>query len=235
MMIKIIVLLNNQILISQIDEVTSELGEPDCKLVEPFLINKSDSTLSPWLIDFTTQKYPNIELKHGNVLDSMAFEHSTFTHILCTYFTIYYIENKSLFFQNCYHWLKPNSYLVLHLADLSNFNQIIPMGIPNSLNNTPQYNKHRVVNTLTVFTDFKYKAYYTIPIEKDNNNATLIESFTDNITQNVRQNEHTLYMEPINKILNMARRAGFSLIKTIHMKNINNDENQFLYFFHRPL
>jgi hypothetical protein len=55
MMIKIIVLLNNQILISQIDEVTSELGEPDCKLVEPFLVNKSDSTLSPWLIDFTTQ------------------------------------------------------------------------------------------------------------------------------------------------------------------------------------
>jgi hypothetical protein len=54
-MIKIIVLLNNQILISQIDEVTSELGEPDCKLVEPFLVNKSDSTLSPWLIDFTTQ------------------------------------------------------------------------------------------------------------------------------------------------------------------------------------
>jgi len=42
-------------LISQIDEVTSELGEPDCKLVEPFLFNKSDLTLSPWLIDCTTQ------------------------------------------------------------------------------------------------------------------------------------------------------------------------------------
>ena len=193
-------------------------------------IDKSKS-----MIDYANQKYPNIELKQGNVLDSMAFEHSTFTHILCTYFTIYYIENKSLFFQNCYHWMKPNSYLVLHLADLTNFNQIIPMGIPNSLNNTPQYNKHRVVNTLTVFTDFKYKAYYTIPTEKDKNNATLIESFTDNITQNVRQNEHTLYMEPMNKILNMVRRAGFSLIKTIHMKKINNDENQFLYFFHRPL
>ena len=54
-MIKVIVLLNNQTLISQIDEVTSELGEPDCKLIEPFLINKSDLTLSPWLIDFTTQ------------------------------------------------------------------------------------------------------------------------------------------------------------------------------------
>ncbi len=41
-------------MISQIDEVTSELGEPDCKLTEPFVIN-DDGTLSPWLLDITTQ------------------------------------------------------------------------------------------------------------------------------------------------------------------------------------
>tara|TARA_B100000700_G_scaffold281100_1_gene331500 strand:- start:254 stop:469 length:216 start_codon:yes stop_codon:yes gene_type:complete len=40
--------------ISQIDEVSSELGEPDCKLTEPFVIN-DDGTLSPWLLDITTQ------------------------------------------------------------------------------------------------------------------------------------------------------------------------------------
>jgi len=34
--------------------VTSELGAPDCKLVEPFIINE-DGTLSPWLLDVTTQ------------------------------------------------------------------------------------------------------------------------------------------------------------------------------------
>lgn len=41
-------------MISQIDEVSSELGEPDCKLTEPFVIN-DDGTLSPWLLDITTQ------------------------------------------------------------------------------------------------------------------------------------------------------------------------------------
>tara|TARA_B100000579_G_scaffold363077_1_gene321488 strand:- start:813 stop:1028 length:216 start_codon:yes stop_codon:yes gene_type:complete len=40
--------------ISEIDEVTSELGEPDCKLTEPFIIN-DDGTLSPWLLDITNQ------------------------------------------------------------------------------------------------------------------------------------------------------------------------------------
>ena len=52
--IKAILLTTNQVLISQIDEVSSELGEPDCKLTEPFVIN-DDGTLSPWLLDITTQ------------------------------------------------------------------------------------------------------------------------------------------------------------------------------------
>ena len=54
--VKILYLTTNQILISQIEEVTSELGEPDCKLVEPFVIC-DDGTLSPWLLDYTNQNY----------------------------------------------------------------------------------------------------------------------------------------------------------------------------------
>ena len=52
--VKILYLTTNQILISQIEEVTSELGEPDCKLIEPFVIC-DDGTLSPWLLDYTNQ------------------------------------------------------------------------------------------------------------------------------------------------------------------------------------
>jgi hypothetical protein len=47
--------LNNQILVSQIEEVPSELGEPDCKLVEPFILNEKDQTLSPWLVEVCSQ------------------------------------------------------------------------------------------------------------------------------------------------------------------------------------
>ena len=39
---------------TQIEEVQSELGEPDCKLTEPFVIN-DDGTLSPWLLNLTNQ------------------------------------------------------------------------------------------------------------------------------------------------------------------------------------
>jgi len=56
--------MNNQLILSQIEEVTSELGEPDCKLTEPFVVTTSDQkitlqegvmVLSPWLLNVTNQ------------------------------------------------------------------------------------------------------------------------------------------------------------------------------------
>ncbi len=53
-MIKILALMNNQILISQIEEVGADIGEPDCKLVEPYVVTK-DKTLEPFLLDYTRE------------------------------------------------------------------------------------------------------------------------------------------------------------------------------------
>ena len=52
--IKVLVLMNNQILISQIEEVGADIGEPDCKLVEPYVVAK-DKTLEPFLLDYTRE------------------------------------------------------------------------------------------------------------------------------------------------------------------------------------
>ena len=51
--IKILALTNQQILISEIAEIAAVVpGEPDCKLVNPFVI-KEDQTLEPWLLNVT--------------------------------------------------------------------------------------------------------------------------------------------------------------------------------------
>ncbi len=52
--IKAILLTTNQVLISQIDEVGADIGEPDCKMTSPFLL-KDDGTLEPWLISVSRQ------------------------------------------------------------------------------------------------------------------------------------------------------------------------------------
>ena len=53
--LKLIVLMNNQILITRIEESPSELGEPDCKLINPYQVLK-DKTIEPLFIDYTNQK-----------------------------------------------------------------------------------------------------------------------------------------------------------------------------------
>lgn len=58
-MIKILILTNNLVLISKIEEVGVDIGEPDCKLTEPFVINTDSitnrKTFSPWIFDYTNQ------------------------------------------------------------------------------------------------------------------------------------------------------------------------------------
>ena len=52
--VKILALTNNLILISEIVEVGSEIGEPDCKLTSPFVVN-SDQTMEPFLCGYTSE------------------------------------------------------------------------------------------------------------------------------------------------------------------------------------
>ena len=55
--IKCLLLKNDTVLVSEIIEVGSELGEPDCKLIDPYkLVRQGDLyTLESW-IDYSTQK-----------------------------------------------------------------------------------------------------------------------------------------------------------------------------------
>jgi hypothetical protein len=52
-MIKCLVLLNGSILIAKVEEITAELGDPDCQISDVCLFN-SDGTVTPWL-SFTDQ------------------------------------------------------------------------------------------------------------------------------------------------------------------------------------
>ena len=51
--VKIVQLTTNQTLISEIAEIAAVVpGEPDCKLINPFIV-KEDKVLEPWLLNVT--------------------------------------------------------------------------------------------------------------------------------------------------------------------------------------
>lgn len=51
---QVIVLLTGTTLIATIEEVTNELGEPDCRLIEPYVVTP-EGTVEPWLLNVTNQ------------------------------------------------------------------------------------------------------------------------------------------------------------------------------------
>ena len=54
--IQVLLLTNQTILISEIDEVLADIGQPDCKLINPCII--IDGKVSKWMPDLT----PNTEM-----------------------------------------------------------------------------------------------------------------------------------------------------------------------------
>jgi len=60
--IKLIVLMNNKVLVSEIEEIGAEVGEPDCKLINPVILTTTEDKitveegkviLTKWLQSFT--------------------------------------------------------------------------------------------------------------------------------------------------------------------------------------
>ena len=52
--IQVLILMNQMILISEIDEVLADIGQPDCKLINPCVI--IDGKVSKWMSDLTPNK-----------------------------------------------------------------------------------------------------------------------------------------------------------------------------------
>jgi hypothetical protein len=53
--IQIIILFGGTVLITKIAPVVSELGEPDCKLLNPYKIIHSGDDMIPWMNEYTDE------------------------------------------------------------------------------------------------------------------------------------------------------------------------------------
>jgi len=49
-----VLIIDGLTILAQIDEVSGDLGTPDCKLTEPMVLGEQD-TMSPWLVGVTSQ------------------------------------------------------------------------------------------------------------------------------------------------------------------------------------
>lgn len=179
--------------------------------------------------------FPEIVVREGDILiDPMLFERSTFTHILCMNFTIYEFEDKLQFFRNCYSWMLPNSYLIIHLVDPNNFKAVVQVGQNKWIPDKKKV-KGRMTDTLVDFYDFGYHAHYEFPVKKTDNRVVFTQKITDKKTKNIRQNEQTLHMDSISDIMKMANHVGFIFHGKMNMMELYKDQYQYLYVLERTM
>lgn len=175
------------------------------------------------------EKYPNINFANADATTANLFPPNHFTHILTLYFTIYYIKDKKVFFQNCYNWLMPGGYLVVHLVNKHRFNPVLNPADPLFLVDIQKYAKERITKSNIRFNNFQYKSDFKL----NGNQGIFKEKFEDNKTHNIRENEHIFYMEKQHDILEIAKNAGFILHGKIDMHTVEYN-NQYLYIMYKP-
>jgi SAM-dependent methyltransferase len=183
------------------------------------------------MVDQAKQNYPNYEFKKGDVNNPNLFNANTFTHILSLYFTIYYMKDKNLFFQNCFKWLKPGGYLIIHLVEPDNFNTILPGGASYRQMSPQRNSSERATETRFTFNNIEYIANFLF--NGNTNVATFEEKFQNINTGKVRKNEHTLYMNSDEDILTMAQTNGFFVQGKIDLASVAN-QGQYLYILIKP-
>jgi SAM-dependent methyltransferase len=201
-------------------------------------------------LKYCNTKYPDAIVKQGNIRNPMEYEKGVFTHIFALYYSIYNYnhEDKLKILKNCYSWMKPGGYLVLHLVDVNKFDITTPIAkdpIFGSLQKqhfTKNMQKEKTSTPSSRLTEFEvdfqdmtYKSVYNFNRLTTTNEVIITETMKNKGNEKIRQNEKIQYMESIDQIVQMANQCGFIAKSTLKLKEILDDEYQFLYIFERTL
>ena len=185
------------------------------------------------MIKKASMEYPENKFQYGDILKLLDIDlierEDKFTHILMLYFTIYYIENKRLLFENCFNSLKKGGYMAIHLVDRNNFDPIINAGNPLKFVDVQAVAKKRITESVVKFKKFTYKANFSL---ENNNIAKFTETFINEFNDK-RINKHTLYMDTQKSILSSAKSVGFRLKTQINLSGVNY-KNQYIYILYKP-
>ena len=210
------------ILVCETGVLTNHLQE---KKIDTYILDQSKD-----MVNMALSHYPTLKTKKGDTMNPMIYDQSTFSHILCTGWTLYYIQDKISFFRNIYQWLMSGGYFIVQLKNRDKFNTIVSGERSQLLNDPQNYSKNRITETIINFGSFHYQSKYNFD-QISENIVTMIENFTDVKRNHVRQNEHTFYMEPSSVILQQLQYCGF-IVKGQY--EVKEEKHEFIYIIERP-
>jgi SAM-dependent methyltransferase len=193
-------------------------------LLSQYKYNTIGIDISKNMINNAKKKYPLYTFMNDDFMNRELFEPLSLTHITCFFYTIYYVEDVALLFQNVNVWLKHNGVFCVHLVDKRKFDPVLEKA--SSL--IPLYNpqKHeKKTHTSLIFNNFKYESDWNL----DKHPSSFIEVFNFK-DKSARRNYHNLYIFPMKKYVKIANDTGFKLIQTIDLSIVNHQHNYIFCF-----
>lgn len=166
----------------------------------------------------------DVRLIKKDINTNDLFMRSSFTHIVCYYFTIYYIHSDRLM-KNIKKWLKPKGWFVVHLVDLEKFDPILDVASPFLGINPQKYVKNRITESKVTFKKFVYHSNFSLT--KDN--AYFKESFHLKDRPTIRNQTHTLKNIDMNTFVDQMGKYNMHLK---HSTNLNGHGYHYQYILY---
>ena len=213
-------------------EIGSKTGSYTSALQQSCGCNVIGLDTSATMVDYASKKYPNCKFMQGDPLDFMSFSSEYATAILLLDFAIYYVKDRRTLFYNCYHWLKPGGYLILHLVNRHMFDPIVPAAKPLTLVSPQSVAKQRITTSDVVFDKFDYKSKFEFDQGDKNDGVTIIETMKDRRGK-VRKNVRSLRMSGQKIIISEAKDAGFTMLGQYDLIK-SQREYQYIYILYKP-
>lgn len=213
-------------------EIGSKTGSYTSALQQSCGCNVIGLDTSATMVDYASKKYPNCKFMQGDPLNFMSFSSEYATAILLLDFAIYYVKDRRTLFYNCYHWLKPGGYLILHLVNRHMFDPIVPAAKPLTLVSPQSVAKQRITTSDVVFDKFDYKSKFEFDQGDKNDGVTIIETMKDRRGK-VRKNVRSLRMSGQKIIISEAKDAGFTMLGQYDLIK-SQREYQYIYILYKP-
>ena len=159
------------------------------------------------------------------ISDPMMFEKDTFTHILCTHFTIYEIQDKHTLLKYCYSWLRIGGYMAIHIVVPEKYNMITPSSDLFPHLKSFSAPSHRVTQSIIEKEDYKFSSSYEFSGHEWIQHKEMFEK-----GKLVRQNEKIMYMTDKDTIIDMAQSIGFHIVKEGSYDLIPDKYQSFIIF-----
>jgi SAM-dependent methyltransferase len=145
--------------------------------------------------------------RQDSLINPTACSAGEVTHIVCFYFTYYYMQDQEMFFRHMNLWAKPGAKLCIEVVNKYKFDPILESASPFIAFSLQKYTKERIMKSKVTFDKFEYEAEFVLTDPK----AEFYETFRFK-NGHVRRQKHVFLMPTMEKVIDLAKRSGWKYI-----------------------